>query len=298
MARIAIIGPGAIGGTLAGNLVRSGIHDIVLAGRRVAPSVTVRFPDGTEVTTPPVVADPAELVGEFDWILIATKTYAAEATAEWLQQICSPKTRVAIFQNGVEHRERFRPWVADEMLVPVVIDCPAERPTPDQVVQRGDLNMVAANDANGVALRELFSGTNEHFVLTDDFLSAAWRKLVRNSVAVLNAMALQPNQIMHQDVMGQTALKIADEAVAVARAAGAQLDDGLAAWVLDATLRESPDGVNSLLADRLARRETELEARNGAIVRTGQRLGVPTPLNAMGVAVVMAQMVAEESKCD
>lgn len=298
MARIAIIGPGAIGGTLAGNLVRAGNHEVVLAGRRAVPALKVSLPNGAEVVTGPVESDPAGLGGNFDWVLVATKTYAAEATGVWLQSICRSETRVAIFQNGVEHRERFRPWVADEALVPVVIDCPAERPTPDHVVQRGSLKIVAADDANGQALRELFAGANEHFSLTDDFLSAAWRKLTRNSVAVLNAMTLQPNVILHDEAMGQAALQIAQESIAVARAAGATLDHGLALWVLDATLAAPRDGVNSLLADRLAGRETELEARNGAIVRFGQRLGVSTPLNSMGVAVVRAQMTVEQSRCD
>ena len=298
MARVAIIGPGAIGGTLAGNLVRVGNHEVMLAGRRAVSALKVSLPDGTEVITGPVVAEPAQLTEKFDWVLVATKTYAAEATCGWLQSICGPETCVAIFQNGVEHRERFRPWVADEALVPVVIDCPAEHPAPDHVVQRGALKIVAADDANGQALRGLFAGANEHVSLTDDFLSAAWAKLTRNSVAVLNAMTLQPNVIMHDEAMGQAALQIAQESIAVARAAGATLDHGLALWVLDATLAAPRDAVNSLLADRLAGRETELEARNGAIVRFGQRLGVSTPLNSMGVAVVRAQMLVEQSNCD
>jgi 2-dehydropantoate 2-reductase len=299
VARIAIIGPGAIGGTLAGNLLRGGQHEIVLCGRRPVAALQVRFPGGESVTTGPVVAEPAKIsASDFDWILVATKTYAAEATAVWLQHLLADGTRVAIFQNGVEHRERFSPWVRENVLVPVIIDCPAERPTPDEVVQRGDLNMVAPDDETGRELRKLFAGVNEHFVLTDDILTAAWRKLTRNSIAVLNAMTLRPNVIMHEAKMAAAALKIAREAVAVGRAAGANLDDDLADWVIAATLEESPDGVNSLLADRLAGRETELEARNGAIVRTGERLGVPTPLNAMGMAVVEAQVAAEQTNCD
>lgn len=298
MARIAIIGPGAIGGTLAGNLVRAGHHDIVLIGRRESKGLRVGFPEGDTVTTGPVVADPARVTGGFDWVLVATKAYAAEATGAWLNAIRSTETRVAIFQNGVEHRERFQPWVPDACLVPVVIDCPAERPEPEHIVQRGPLDMIAADDENGRDLRRLFAGADERFALTEDFMTAAWHKLTRNSIAVLNAMTLQPNAIMHEEAMGEAALGIAREAITVGRAAGAQLEDDLADWVLKVT-REAPlDGVNSLLADRLAKRETELDARNGAIVRTGRRLGVPTPLNAMGIAVVAAQIAAEQTNCD
>ena len=37
------------------------------------------------------------------------------------------KAPVAVVQNGVEHRERFAPYMEEERLLPVVIDCPVER---------------------------------------------------------------------------------------------------------------------------------------------------------------------------
>ncbi|GAB5560343.1 MAG: 2-dehydropantoate 2-reductase [Synoicihabitans sp.] len=299
MARIAIVGPGAIGGTLAGNLLSEGRHDVVLCGRRAVAGLSVRLSAANTVSTGPVIDDPDRLSGlGFDWILVATKTYAATETAVWLEALQGESTRVAIFQNGVEHRERFSAWVPESALVPVIIDCPAERPSPDEVIQRGPLNIVAPRTEAGGDLRELFTGVIDHFTLTDDILTAAWRKLTRNSIAVLNAMALRPNVIMHEPAMAAAARQIALEAVAVGRAAGADLSDDLADWVIAATLEESPDGVNSLLADRLAQRPTELDARNGAIVRFGQKLGVPTPLNAMGVAVVEAQIMAEQTNCN
>jgi 2-dehydropantoate 2-reductase len=296
MSRIAIVGPGAIGGTLAGNLQRAGHHEIFLCGRRESPEVTLTMPDGHQETLGPVIADwPVDLPA-LDWVLVATKTYAAEETGRWLEKLMSDETRVAIFQNGVEHRERFQPWVADERLVPVVIDCPAERPSPDAVVQRGTLKIVVGRDGGGAELKALFAGADEYFQLTDDFLTAAWRKLTLNSVAVLTAATLRPNVIFQDPAMQAAARGVATESVAVARAAGANLDEGLVDGVLAAILAESRDGVNSLLADRLAKRPTELAARNGAIVRIGKTLGVPTPLNEMGVALVDAQIRAEREE--
>jgi 2-dehydropantoate 2-reductase len=46
--------------------------------------------------------------------------------------------------------------------------------------------------------------------------------------------------------------------------------------------------VNSLLADRLAGRPLEIDARNGVIVRLGQQHGIATPLNGMAVAILEA----------
>lgn len=50
----------------------------------------------------------------------------------------------------------------------------------------------------------------------------------------------------------------------------------------------SPDGVNSLHADRAAGRPMETDARNGAVVRIGRRHNIPTPLNQMAVTLLDA----------
>lgn len=49
-----------------------------------------------------------------------------------------------------------------------------------------------------------------------------------------------------------------------------------------------PDALNSLIADRMAGRQMEIDARNGAVVRFGKKHGIPTPMNEMAVALLIA----------
>ena len=70
------------------------------------------------------------------------------------------------------------------------------------------------------------------------------------------------------------------------RAAGARLEDGIGAKVLAGYRSGSPDSINSLLADRRAGRQTEVEARNGVIVRLGRKYGIATPANGMALALM------------
>ena len=90
---------------------------------------------------------------------------------------------------------------------------------------------------------------------------------------------------------------ITAEAVAVGRAVGARLDDGLPDEVIARYLASPPDQTNSMLADvrATADRPLEIDARNGVIVRLGERLGVPTPLNAMAVAILEASRAIDPS---
>jgi len=285
MARIAIIGPGAMGGTLAGNLVQQGRHEVVLAGRRAADSIRVQTLSGEVIVPGPVLTDRKDL-GAMDWIFVATKTYAAEETAVWL---AGTTARVAIFQNGVEHRERFTGVVAAEKIVPVVIDTPAERSAPDRVVQRGVIRMALSDDENGRALAALFAGIETEITLTGDFRSAAWNKLAINCAGVVCALVMAPNRVIAGAAIGGIVLGLVRECVAVARAEGAVLPDDTPERVLRQQRGSSPDGINSLYGDRLAKRPTEIDARNGVIVRLGEKHGIPTPFNAMAVALVEEQ---------
>jgi len=88
--------------------------------------------------------------------------------------------------------------------------------------------------------------------------------------------------------MGEVALQIIRECAAVARAEGAHLEENVADLVLAAQRAAPVDSINSMLADRLAGRPVEIDARNGVIVRLGQKHGIATPSNGMAVALMEA----------
>ncbi|SNS27391.1 ketopantoate reductase [Granulicella rosea] len=286
MAKVAIIGVGAIGGVLAGLLQAAGAHEITLCTRRPLPSLVVETPDGNVTVQAKNLTQPEPALQ--DWVFVATKTYDAAGAAAWFPSLVGPETKVAIVQNGVEHRENFAAWLAPEQIVPVVIDVPAERLTYDRVLQRSDAVMRVQNDVAGSAFAGLFQGSRARVELTDDFLTAAWSKLVINAMGVVSALTLKPAGVLRDEALGPVALAIGAECIAVGRAAGAKLDDSLAERVLAGARAGSPDSINSLLADRIAGRPTEIAARNGVIVRLGQLHGVPTPANAMAVALFLA----------
>ena len=80
MARVAVVGVGAIGGALAALLETAGGHEITLCTRRPLPALTVKTPQGVVNVKARNVVDPAQAM-PVDWVLVATKAYDAEATA-------------------------------------------------------------------------------------------------------------------------------------------------------------------------------------------------------------------------
>lgn len=291
MARIAIIGVGAIGGVIASLLQQAG-HELVLCVRRPLAELTVETPDGAIVVRSVVLTDPAK-ASAVDWIIVATKAYDVVGAAKWLERLRADGAPVAVLQNGVEHSERFAPYVPSDSILPVVVDCPAERQSLERVRQRGVMHLKASESKLGHAFIDLFAGTAADAVTVSDFTTVTWRKLCHNAAGVLPALLLQPSGVLHDEAIGETALQIVRECIAVGRAEGATLDDDVAEAVLQ-TYRAAPaDGINSLHADRLAGRPMEIDARNGVIVRLGKEHGIPTPCNQMAVAL-LETMVREK----
>jgi 2-dehydropantoate 2-reductase len=223
-----------------------------------------------------------------DWLLITTKAYDAETAAAWLPALLGPATRVAVLQNGVEQVERFAPFVAAERIVPVIVDIPAERRAPGDIRQRRNGSLLTPAGENGAAFAELFAHTPITASTTDDFTSAAWRKLCINCAGAVFALAGQPSGVARCDDIREAMLGLMRECAAVGRAEGAVIEDAWLQDIVDRYRTGPADSVNSILADRLAGRPMEIEARNGVVVRLGAKHGIPTPLNLFAVALLGA----------
>ena len=285
MARIAIVGPGAIGSVMAAWLTRTARHELVVCARRPVKELVVETPGETITVHASMIFRPSD-APKVDWVFVATKTYDASGAAEWLPALRGPDTPVAVLQNGVEHRERFAPWVDEGLIVPVLLYCPAERVAPERVRQRRAARIDVPDEPFGREFARLFAGVPVEVTPRADFQTALWRKLSVNAVGALNALLLQPEGIFRDAGVAEIAQGLAAECAAVARAEGASLGDRAAEEVLEIYRQNPPDTVNSIHADRLAGRRMEVDARNGVIVRLGRRHGIPTPYNHMAVVLL------------
>jgi 2-dehydropantoate 2-reductase len=285
--RVAVIGPGAVGGTVAAWLAQNPALDVEVCARTAFDRLEVETPGGPLVATPRVLTAPDQ-ASPADWALVATKTYDAAATGAWLAALVGPETRVAVLQNGVEHVERFTPYLAADRITPAVVDIPAERTAPGRIRQRRDGTILVPAGVAGAAFAGLFAHTPIAASTTDDFKTAAWRKLGVNCAGAVNALTLKPSGVARREPIADIMRTLVDECVAVGRAEGADLPADLGEAVVTGYRAGPGDGINSLHADRAAGRPMELDARNGVIVRLGARHGIATPVNAMVVALLEA----------
>jgi 2-dehydropantoate 2-reductase len=287
---IAVVGLGSVGGGAAGSLVAAGRHDILACTRQPIARFTLERAEGTVELPLPVLTDPAQ-AKPVDWVLLCTKTHQTAAAASWLARLCAPATRVAVMQNGIDHVARVAPLAGGATIMPVLVYYNGERLAPDHVRIRraGPNDVVVADDEAGHAFAQLLDGTELHVLLSKEFATLAWRKLLINAVAnPITALTLQRQVVLRRPDVEALCGAILEEAVAAARADGVPLAADEVARTL-ATLRTfSPAFGTSMYFDRLAGRSLEVEALTGAIVAVAERHGIAAPFNRALLSLLRA----------
>jgi 2-dehydropantoate 2-reductase len=123
---IALIGPGAIGTTIAAVLHDAG-RTPLLCGRTAHPELRLRHDEGETVVPGPVLTDPTAITRPVDLVFIAVKTTQNADSAGWLRALCDENTVVCALQNGVEQKAQLEPLVSGATVLPSVVWFPAQR---------------------------------------------------------------------------------------------------------------------------------------------------------------------------
>ncbi len=293
MTTVAILGPGAVGGLLAVRLGQAG-HDVTLIGRHpggvTVSGLTLTAPGAAAVTTRP--ASRPYLTQPVEFLIVAVKaTQLIEATARVPAAFTAGAT-VVPFLNGVDHVPYLRAvYPADTVAGTIVVeatklaDGTIEQATPSATIT---LAGTPAAAAPGGVPPATASGSESAARLLDvpglDVTTlpgeeqVLWRKLcMLASYALLTTAAGQP--------IGAAREKFADwvgplarEACAAAAVHGASVDPA----AVEAQIQGLPgEGRSSMLKDRLAGRELELDAIAGPTLRALGPAGAPVTLRAV-----------------
>ncbi|HET6966595.1 MAG TPA: ketopantoate reductase C-terminal domain-containing protein [Acidimicrobiales bacterium] len=120
-------------------------------------------------------------------------------------------------------------------------------------------------------------------------VTAAWQKLLGNLVAnPITALTMRRIDVMSSPGIPDLARGLLEEAVAVGRASGASFDPSVVEAIVAGTAQYGPETGSSMLYDRLAGRHMEHQYLTGEVVRRGERLGIPVPLNGAVLALLEA----------
>ncbi len=290
--RIAILGPGGVGGFLAGALARAREDVVVVAHEE---TVAVLREHGLSVVSVRLgeftvnVDAVARLELPVDALLVSTKAVGLEAA---LDRIAVQPPLVAPLLNGLDHVGVLRARFGAERVAAGTIRVESNRPEPGRIVQTSPfLRVELASDRAELEaplrrLTEALSAAGVPALLGESESQVMWSKLVRlNALALTTSAADRALGAIRADPRWRSALEQAvAETAAVAAADGAAIDPA-------ATLAEleeaHPEAGSSMQRDIAAGRAPELDAIAGSVLRAARRHGVATPAVAW-----LAQRVA------
>lgn len=279
---LAVLGPGGVGGFVAGALEHAGTPVLVVARETTAAALAA---DGLEIRSRALRADftvrpptaPA-LEQPVDVLLVATKATALEAA---LERVDAQPGLVVPLLNGLAHREPLARRFGTRA-VAGTIRVESDRPRTGLVVQTSPSVRVevASDDPDRrPALDELVALLEAAGVAASIGASEAqvtWSKLCRLCALALatTAFDLPLGPIRTTPELRDDLRACVAEACAVAATEGAAIDPAATVRELDEAHAELG---SSMQRDVRAGREPELDAIAWSVVRAGGAHGVGTP---------------------
>lgn len=289
--RIVVIGPGALGTLFAARLQIAGAPTTLLDYRPARAAtlhergLRLRDAGGEQHVMAPVTADP-RVLAQADIALVLVKAYRTEDVAALLAESLPPSSTTVTLQNGLGNVETLQMHLGPERVF---------GGTTAQGASLEDTGVVRDTGAGPITLGhprgeddarlDAFAAALLHagftVTVTKDLHAALWTKAILN--AAINPVAaltrLCNGKLAEHEPSLALMTAAAREASAVARRQGIHL--GKQDWRarLLTICQATASNTNSMLADVLQHRRTEIDAITGAIVRAAELRRYPTPVN-------------------
>jgi 2-dehydropantoate 2-reductase len=289
MPSVAILGPGGVGGFLAGAMAVAG-EEVVVVARKPTAELIAR--QGLEIQSVRLgdfrarAAALSRLERPVDVLIVATKATTLESA---LGRIEARPRLVVPLLNGLDHMVNLRERFGPERVAAGAIRIESDQPRRGLIVQtspflrvdlasddpavRGELTgLGAALERAGIPAK---LGASEPQIL--------WSKLVRlNALALTTSVFNAPVGVIRTEYRATLEACIR-EAAAVANADGARIDPATPIQELD----EAHAALgSSMQRDIAAGREPELDAIAGSVLRAAARHGLECPTIARLAAEV------------
>jgi 2-dehydropantoate 2-reductase len=280
---VAVLGPGGVGGLLAGVLARAGNDVLVIAQASTAATIAAEGVRVSSVTFGDVVARPRageRLEESVQALLVATK---AAGLTPALERVAVEPELVLPLLNGLDHMAVLRDRFAAPSVVAGSIRVEADRPQPGVVVHTSPfllVSMASAHERMREPIARLAGALEEAGVPVRVEASEAqvlWSKLVRLNALACTTSAydkllgeIRSTPELRADLVGAI-----EEASAVALAEGATDTDP--ARALGELERAHETLGSSMQRDIAAGREPELDAIPGSVLRAARRHGLQCP---------------------
>jgi 2-dehydropantoate 2-reductase len=291
-ATVAVLGPGAVGGSLAVRLIGANYRTICIGppdtvGLTALAGISLESNGSPPVTVRPVMVE--RLAEPVSLLLVTVKAPDLDDALGRVEPEAVANGVVLPLLNGLEHMEPIRERFDGRVAAGSLSRFEAYRVGRVQIVQSTPTAVItmASVDLSDAELERaagILRAAGVEVDIEADEKRVLWRKVARLSVlSAATALSRRSVGELRTDIEWRPRMERAlAEACAIAAADGVKLMPS-AQWT---RIVEMDYGMTTSAArDVMAGRRTEIDAIGGSVVRAGKRLGVPCP--------VLSELVAE-----
>ena len=290
MLKICVIGCGAVGSLFAAHLARKGeaeiwAYDVWTEHIEAINKNGLRLSGAADFTAKLYATSDARELPRCDYGIVATKAIHTRAAIAQAARAFDESSAVCSVQNGVGNEEiiaehvkyviRGTTFPAGHPIAPGHIGFDIQGDTWIGPFEPTSTPMSKVEELAGLVTR---SGMNT--IPLKDARGAQWTKLIFNAATnpVGGLTLLHHGAATRFAPTGQLFNDLIAEGEGVAKALGIELHGDPRALVQKGANAPGKHRA-SMLQDILARRQTEVDFMNGAIVKAGEQAGIPTLLN-------------------
>jgi 2-dehydropantoate 2-reductase len=296
--KICVLGAGALGCAIGGVLAEAGCA-VTLVTRNAAHVEAIRrgglqlVEDARERSVAVRATTDCSTLEPMDLVIVLVKSFHTRQAIESARSIVRPGTVVLSLQNGLGHEDVLAEVVGRDKVMAGKTYVGGVLLSPGCVLigTAGKETLIGELDGRisprALAIRDEFRRAGLQITLSENIVGTMWDKLLVNvSTGALSGItSLTYGELYKVPEIEACALAAVGEAMAVARACGVELAtrEPRDAW-LKAAEGLPADFKTSMLQSLEKGSVTEIDFINGAVVRWGERGGVPTPVNRTLVA--------------
>ena len=284
MAKIAVMGAGAVGCYYGGMLARAG-HDVTLIGRPNHVDAIQR--DGLLLDTQSfkehvrlqASTEPSAVAGA-TLVLFCVKSTDTESAAAAIRPHLLPGALVLSLQNGVDNAVRLQAALPAQEVAASVVYVATEMPGPGHVKHNGRGELVIAASTTTADAAALLVAAGVPTDISSNVEGALWAKLILNcAYNALSAITQQPyGQLVQGEGVQDVIRDLVNECLAVAQADGITVPGDV--WqAVERIAQTMPQQLSSTAQDLARGKRSEIDHLNGYVLRRGEVLGIATPVN-------------------
>lgn len=307
--KFAIVGAGGVGGYFGAKLAAAG-YDVTFIARGEhlraiqTSGLRVKSINGDFTVKPAKTTSNIAEVGVVDAVFVCLKAWQVRDMVAQLKPMVGDSTVVIPLQNGVMATDELRGELGEKAVIRGLCRIFSKVESYGVINHFGvDPTVIFGENSNEqtdrvLRIKEAFTKAGVTAIIPRDIEAEAWKKFLFICSSGLLAVCRSPyGAVRELPETRQMLVDLFTEIYNVARAKGVGLKPDIIEKTMMMVDAFDYDTTSSLTRDVLEDKPSEIEYQNGTVVRLGEKVGVPTPVNRFVYSCILPmELKAREAR--